>query len=531
MNPQSKYLENLNLRKRVTLSIILLYVFIGLPVWYQLTKVDQYDIRPLLQQERSSIDYLFKNEELSALSMKIPIFLNTSATAYKFPDLISSVQGEIDTLARSYKEDYGGISMKFEIKEVDEVANVNENYVVQLDHTDHVGNSIAMYEKLELTVHYNDKIVYDNALPFIIATSIVNNFFYKKNENCLANELDRSLSIMDNLSAVEYKPRVALNFNLVVDDNVMADWDLSSIDNTLFSEMIHPFIKMFENVYEFEIESNVFYNEDLNMNGVGSDVASVQAKLDYTRLDDNINFIDKDIENVINFAMVLTLSEQELLSYNIADWGSIYVCDKNLYLKDDFIYVDSKHLRPLLHTHLNKAFAKLTYSNGDFVMTSIDSFIKKGIISNINRINKNIKAVYDMVYSLPVYTDESLNEMIPAEFEPYVAKFMSRVFPSLSIPKRIYDQLREIVDKRDSLIEELAHGNTIDFKRYLKETFDVYLLSEETFYDHGMVMGGYKSIKHIIAIYLPLLGPMCSIAVGGFIQLLKNPRNDPLLKK
>lgn len=531
MNPHTKYLENLNLRKKVTLSIVLLYIFIGLPVWYQLTKVDQYDIRPLLQQEKPNIEYLFKNEEYANLSMKVPIFLNTSATVYKFPDLIPAVQSEIDTLTKTYQEEYGGISMKLEIKEMDDGSNMRENYVVQLDHTDHVGNSIAMYEKLELTVHYNDKTVYDNALPFIIATSIVNNFFYKKNENFLANELDRSLKFMDNLSAVEYKPRVVLNFNLVVDDNVMADWDLNNIDGALFNEMINPFVKLFENVYDFEIESNVFYNEDLNMNGIGNDIANVQANLDYTRLSDNINFIDKKIENVINFAMVLTSSEQDLLSYNIVDWGNIYVCDKDVYLKDDSIYVDSKHLQPLIQTHLNKVFAELTYSDGDFVMTSIDNFIKRGIISNINRINKNIKAVYDMVYNLPVYTDESLNELIPEEFEPYVAKFMNRVFPSLSIPKRIYEQLREIVDKRDSLIEELANGDNCDFKRYLKESFDVYVLSEETFYDHGMVMGGYKSIKHIIAIYLPLLGPMCSIAIGGFVQLVKKPREDPLIEK
>ncbi|SGZ39987.1 uncharacterized protein HGUI_02187 [Hanseniaspora guilliermondii] len=530
MNQQRKYLENLNLRKKVTLSIVLLYIFIGLPVWYQLTKVDQYDIRPLLQQEKSSIDYLFKDEDFTNLSLKIPIFLNTSETTYKFPDLIPSVQDEIDTLTRTYKEEYGGIPMSLEIKEMDELSNMDENYVVQLEHTDHVGNSIALYDKLELTVQYDDKTVHDNALPYIIAVSIVNNLFYKKNENFLANELDRSLSIMDNLSVVEYKPRVVLNFNLVVDDNVLANWDLNSIDNTLFNDLINPFIKLFENIYEFEIESNVFYNEDLNMNGVGHDIADVQAKLDYTRLNDNINFIDRDLENVINFAMVLTSSEQDSLSYNIVDWGNIYVCDKEMYLKDDSIYVDSKLIEPLLQTYLEKVFERLTYGNGDLVMNSIDLFIKRAIISNINRINKNIKAVYDMVYNLPVYTDESLNELIPEDLEPYVAEFMNRVFPSLSIPKKIYEQLREIVEKRDSLIDELANGDNVDFKRYLKESFDIYLLSERTFYDHGMVMGGYKSIKHIVAIYLPLLGPMCSIAIGGFIQLVKKPKEDPLLK-
>jgi len=459
--------------------------------------------------------------------------LNTSATEFKFPDLLPSVQKEIDTLTKTYKEEYGGIGLNLEINELGDGNNTNDNFVVQLEYTDHVGNSISLYEKLELTVQYDDKIVFDNGLPYIIAISIVNNFFYKKNEEFLANELDRTLKFMDN--SVEYKPKTILNFNLVVNDNILSDWDINYLNNGLYDELINPFVKLFNNVYDFKIESNIFYNEDLNLSELDGDIADVQAKLDYTRLSDNINFINKDMENVINFALVLTDKPKEntISSYNIPEWGSIFIYNdkiEDLVNENNLLYVNEELLEPLVYSFLQKAFERLTSSkDSSKVMDDINSFIIKGILSNIDRTNKNIKAIYDMVYTLPVYTDESLNELIPEELQPYVGEFMSRVFPSLSIPKKIYEQLKEIVEKRDLLINELEYNSNFDFKKYLKESFEVYDLSEKTFFDHEMVMGGFKSIKHIIAVYLPLLGPMCSIAIGGFIKLVKKPKQDPLL--
>ncbi|KAF0274116.1 hypothetical protein FOG51_01073 [Hanseniaspora uvarum] len=533
MSKESEYLSNLTLRKKVTLSIVLLYIFVGLPVWYHLTKVDQYDIRPLLQQQKPNIEYLFSGDTFTDIDLKIPIFLNTSATEFKFPDLLPSVQKEIDTLTKTYKEEYGGIGLNLEINELGDGNNTNDNFVVQLEYTDHVGNSISLYEKLELTVQYDDKIVFDNGLPYIIAISIVNNFFYKKNEEFLANELDRTLKFMDN--SVEYKPKTILNFNLVVNDNILSDWDINYLNNGLYDELINPFVKLFNNVYDFKIESNIFYNEDLNLSELDGDIADVQAKLDYTRLSDNINFINKDMENVINFALVLTDKPKEntISSYNIPEWGSIFIYNdkiEDLVNENNLLYVNEELLEPLVYSFLQKAFERLTSSkDSSKVMDDINSFIIKGILSNIDRTNKNIKAIYDMVYTLPVYTDESLNELIPEELQPYVGEFMSRVFPSLSIPKKIYEQLKEIVEKRDLLINELEYNSNFDFKKYLKESFEVYDLSEKTFFDHEMVMGGFKSIKHIIAVYLPLLGPMCSIAIGGFIKLVKKPKQDPLL--
>lgn len=533
MSKESEYLSNLTLRKKVTLSIVLLYIFVGLPVWYHLTKVDQYDIRPLLQQQKPNIEYLFSGDTFTDIDLKIPIFLNTSATEFKFPDLLPSVQKEIDTLTKTYKEEYGGIGLNLEINELGDGNNTNDNFVVQLEYTDHVGNSISLYEKLELTVQYDDKIVFDNGLPYIIAISIVNNFFYKKNEEFLANELDRTLKFMDN--SVEYKPKTILNFNLVVNDNILSDWDINYLNNGLYDELINPFVKLFNNVYDFKIESNIFYNEDLNLSELDGDIADVQAKLDYTRLSDNINFINKDMENVINFALVLTDKPKEstISSYNIPEWGSIFIYNdtiEDLVNENNLLYVNEELLEPLVYSFIQKAFERLTSSkDSSKVMDDINSFIIKGILSNIDRTNKNIKAIYDMVYTLPVYTDESLNELIPEELQPYVGEFMSRVFPSLSIPKKIYEQLKEIVEKRDLLINELEYNSNFDFKKYLKESFEVYDLSEKTFFDHEMVMGGFKSIKHIIAVYLPLLGPMCSIAIGGFIKLVKKPKQDPLL--
>lgn len=136
-----------------------------------------------------------------------------------------------------------------------------------------------------------------------------------------------------------------------------------------------------------------------------------------------------------------------------------------------------------------------------------------------------------MIHSLPVVTDESLNDLIPEEYQPYLEDFMNKFFPSLSIPQRINNQLNEVILKRDQLFDKFnSTGNTdAKFKEYLKDSFSFFKMSEDTFFDHNMVMGNYKSIKHIIAVYLPLLGPVCSLTISGAIRLLQKPKQDPLI--
>ncbi len=40
----------------------------------------------------------------------------------------------------------------------------------------------------------------------------------------------------------------------------------------LYDELINPFVKLFNNVYDFKIESNIFYNEDLNLGELDGDI-------------------------------------------------------------------------------------------------------------------------------------------------------------------------------------------------------------------------------------------------------------------
>ena len=578
------YRENLSLRRKASLSILLIYFFIGLPVWYHLTKVDQYELDPLMDSEKLKTPYLFKENNpkeesdfLKEINLKIPVYLNLTNTFYKFPDLLNSTQKEVDGLLGRYKDEYGFNSLNLSI-ELKDVGNTpaewfyeNNEYLVQLQHDSYMGNYIYLYEKLEVVVQYDDRSVYENVLPTLVANSILNHFFFEKIN--VANEFDRRLNLEKNIVDLKYTPKIKLVLNLIINDNLLADWDLKDFDQSkVMQEVLLPFMEMFEGVYKFEIESNILYNEDLNLKdwaGAADEIDDLQSQLDISRLSDRA-FVDNIEDRVLNFVVVFPenenleinnsnnsteetkedviisdkISNNKFLSYNLPEWGSVFIYKGLLSKleegKDlDSIYLKDSILEPLFITFLKEIFPILTSSKkkeeegGEQVVFSITKFIKKAILSNIYRTNKNIKAVYDMIYKLPVVTDESLNGLIPEEYQPYLQEFMNKFFPSLSIPQKIHSQLVEVISQRDILLEKLnTTGNTNDkFKQYLKESFSFYKLSEETFFDHEMVMGNYKSLKHVIAVYLPLLGPVCSITIGGVIQLLKKTKKDPLIEK
>ncbi|XBW35502.1 hypothetical protein QEN19_001075 [Hanseniaspora menglaensis] len=553
------YKKNQFLRKCSALSVVFIYLFIGLPVWYHLTKVDQYELEPLMKKEKLRTPYLFKenveiDEFLDEISVTLPVNLNLTNTYYKFPDLIQSTQKELTEMLERYKNEYkfNNLNLNIDLKEAGnktaEHFYQNKEYLVQLEHTDHMGNSISLYEKLEIIVQYNDESVYSNYLPTLIANSIVNHFFFDKIE--VGNEFDRYLTLENKLGNLKYKPTIKLAFNLIVNKNILAGWDLNSPStSSVIQNLFAPFTKMFEGIYKFKVETNILYNEDLKLetwSGEGDDIEELQSQLDVSRLIDN-ELGDPFQEKLLNFVVVLPenkhlvsdADEIKFLSYNLPEWGSVFVYRdliSSLGSDLDSIYLSDDLLEPIFYQFLKQIFPNLAGSdNGEEdekITLTITNFMVKATLNNIFRANKNIRAVYDMLHSLPVVTDESLNEMIPEELQPYLENFMNKFFPSLSIPQKIHDQLVEVITRRDYLLKKLAGNENVSskFAEYLHESFALYKLSDETFFDHEMVMGNYKSLKHIIAVYLPLLGPVCSIAVGGAIHLLKAPKKDPLLK-
>lgn len=542
--------------------MVFIYVFIGLPVWYHLTKIDQFDLEPLIEREKLKTPYLFNSnnvngntEFLQEVNLKVPVNLNLTNTYYKFPDLLQSTQNELDEKLSRYRNEYGfnNINLGIELQEVgDKPAEYfyeNNEYLVQIEHEDYMGNSISLYEKQEITVQYEDRSVYENFLPTLIATSILNHFFFEKIDE--ANEFDRVLNLEQEFETLTYTPKVKLSLNLILNKNILADWSLNDPSQSqVFEKLLLPFVTLFEGVYKFEIESNIIYNEDLNLEdwkGVVENIDDLQSQLDISSLSTNA-FVDGVEEKVLNFVVLFPENENlksndtkegaedAFLSYNLPSWGSVFIYKdllSELGTELDSIYLKDFLLEPLVYKFLKQIFPLLTASDGEDeqVVFAITKFVKKAILSNIYRTNKNIKAVYDMIHSLPVVTDESLNDLIPEEYQPYLEDFMNKFFPSLSIPQRINNQLNEVILKRDQLFDKFnSTGNTdAKFKEYLKDSFSFFKMSEDTFFDHNMVMGNYKSIKHIIAVYLPLLGPVCSLTISGAIRLLQKPKQDPLI--
>lgn len=241
--------SNKSLRLLVSLCFVVLYVLVGVPLWYKLTAVYR---APL------PVDYIrsLHDQKFHDVHVVIPVYIRSDT--YRFPDIHEAVQVQVNHLLDSL-EQYVPWSLEMrpysELNQVDDKLDVDEYHVVSLVLDDFVGYSIA-YDVKETTVFFDDHSVVSNDVPFYVAQTLIEHTFVLEKD-----QLAVDFTTRDDTTAISYSPNIHLSISLLTGDGYPISWE---IDRTL-KDYFTPMRRFLSPLVNFTVDTGIVYYNDLNL--------------------------------------------------------------------------------------------------------------------------------------------------------------------------------------------------------------------------------------------------------------------------
>ncbi|KAH3900349.1 related to GPI transamidase component GPI17 [Saccharomycodes ludwigii] len=503
-------------RRLVCITLILLYCFIGIPLWYKLTTVYR------AQLPTQYIKSLHENKHQD-IHMVIPVYLNFST--YKFPDLDKAVQAQTDSVISNIENGWD-VNWSLQLQNVNQ-NNLNyttdfykDKYVVQLILDDFVGCSVP-YDGKDTIVFYNEESILSNDLPFFIAQSLMEHTF-KLEYNLLRKGAQNGNKNGDSNIAIEYSPQVHISLSVLTGKGYPVSWEIEDILNEYFT----PFRKFISPVVNLTVDTEIIYYNDLNLNKLHNSIGNfthdpiiedLSAIIDLSELTGKNNYYANE-KSVLNLAIVFpehdlphslfkngspVTHENDTFavsSFLVPQWGSLIINEHAL--PSNPVKLSKAYLKPIIYKFSNEIFQLLGLS--DFKeslstpMLTIDSF------KRITTIYSNLDKSVDTLRSLVDMTEE---------------------LPQMAIPKQVADDVMEALDLRLEIVGFLNNPNDetdeLIWDIALRKSNELVDICEHAFFHKDMMQQNFVPQEHKIAVYLPLLGPISVVCFGGLIKSLK----------
>ena len=534
----------LKLRKSVAVVFLLLYVFIGIPLWYKLTTIYRATL---------PIEYIqsLHNDKFKEIHLTIPVFIKSDT--YRFPDIHDAVQIQVNHLLRS-KRHYVDWSLEifpYDKTLIDTEYDFNrDNYhVVDLVLDEFVGYTLP-HDSMVTTIYFTDESVASNDLPFFIAQILVEHTFQIEwNQWTLKpGQVEPNQYNNDHNSkqfAINYTPNIHLSISLLNGNGNPISWE---IDKSL-TKIFTPFRQLISPLYNFTVDTQIDHFNDLNLNQLNQidnptwhDLSHI---IDLSELSSNNYFVE---QNAINLVIVFpskdnslnglqflqdtnnkdgdnttansTSTSVEWGSFIVPRWGVLIVnkssVEANSLITEEYLNpILLKFIKDLLNllgiANNNNNNSEINNDDRDFEYTSpylvIDSVKRIRIIENLN---KSI----DTLWSLVKLTEQ---------------------FEQMTVPKEVLQDLTDALDTRLELIDLLnnpSKGSDMDWSKGLLMSNQIVKSCERAFFHGEMLQQNFFPQEHKLAVYLPLLGPLTVVIVSGLKAVFKEPHNnDQKLKK
>ncbi|QID83746.1 GPI transamidase component [Saccharomyces pastorianus] len=501
-------MSNANLRKWVGFCFIAIYLFVGVPLWYKLTTVYRASL---------PINYIesLQNDKFQDIHLVIPVYVKSDT--YRFPDIHDAVQVQVNHLLNSKEQrvpwslqilPYNETVQKLEDKD-------NQFHVVTLMLDEFIGYTSA-YDTKETVVYYDDAAVLSNDLPFFVAQTLVEHTFQL--EWTHLNKTNEDVST-NNQVAISYDPNIHLSITLLSGDGSPVAWEIEPTLTDYFS----PFRKFLSPLVNFTVDSSIVYHNDLNLHSLNGSSANVtwfdlSHTIDLSELS-SMTYYPED--SALNLAIVFpsvsstpnglafvngtqianSVIALDWNSYLVPQWGVIII-NKNPLQPNSVISED--YLEPMMYRFSTDIFQLLGLTEGSQELLSpyitIDSFKRLTILQNLD---KAIETLWSLVK-------------------------LTQQFQGMSIPREVSDNVVEALDLRLEIIDLLngpEKGGDIVWNNALRLSNELVKLCEKAFFNGEMVQQNFFPQEHMIAVYLPLLGPISAVLFFGFYNVMKE-KND-----
>lgn len=505
-------MPTLNMRKLSGLCILLLYVCIGVPLWYKLTTIFRAQL---------PINYInsLHESKFQDVHMVIPVYIKSSV--YRFPDLHTAVQTQINYLLDSKPQ---LIPWSLQVLPYDEdiIADANTRnvsyHVIDLVLDNDVGLYISR-DADETIVFFSDETVVSNDLPFFIAQTVVEYTFKLE-----FTRLGKYPILPPNNISIAYTPTVHLSLSLLTGDGNPVTWEIDSALKKYFS----PIRSMISPITNFTVDTNIIYYNDLNLHKLDNistvtwedishtlDLSELSTLNDYDELvslnlavvfpsnktDDGLDFITPTSISNSTFTNSTNLINWE--SFIVPRWGVLiinkYPYDNNTMLTDDYLSTvletfseDLLRLLDLSDEHINFATPYITLNSYKRLLT----------LHNMDR-------AVETIWSLSRLTQNFKQMSIPSEV-------LSNVNKALHLRLEIAD-----------LLNNPLLGDNKLWSQVLVMSNELVELCESAFFHGEMVQQNFLPQEHKIAVYLPLLGPISIIVIFGFMKVAREEGTVP----
>lgn len=294
-------------------------------------------------------------------------------------------------------------------------------------------------------------------------------------------------------------------FNLFVENGKPVAWDIEEA-----VEAMNPVFEALKDYANFKVSTQIQYYSKLR-SSPSYDEGLKANILKKDELPTFINFGDwnlyaHDINPSINFILFFSKSNYEKIplivegsttnSFLIPQWGGVHIFNNDMPVLGDSVFkLSARRLQPIFEIFTSQLFELIGVpKHPESPWIRIDSLKRITTLKNLKRSLENLSSLIKL--------SNSLNEIsIPESTKLHAEQAL-----------RFYNQSIES-------LEELNFENAIKYASQSVES------SDKAFFEKEMVQQAYFPSEHKLAVFLPLLGPLCSIVLIGVLKALKDRKS------
>lgn len=479
-------------RSRIILVMAIFVLLFGAPLFVYTTRVHRAELPVNLLNDRlASFDDLVK--------FLVPIYVNTTS---------QSTIADIQMAAEEYLVSNTALALSWGVRFEPYTEDINsyEHYVLTLIEDNSIENKDAA-KSFVLSPYSKGVTVF---LPSLDAQStsqyicevLFNQVFHEEIASMSSLKLDSSTSDMSFPYSTEYN----VVFNLFVQDGSPVTWDIESallLMQPIFHALKHycAFKVSTQIHYYSKLKNDVVYNEELKANVLSQNDLSTfinfgEWNLNSHEKSPSINFIIyfKDL-NHKNIPLLVEGSKTN--SFAIPQWGGVHIYNPPMpLLNGSRLHISEKQLHGILDIFASHLFELLGVPSSPVSpLMRIDTFQRLSTYKNLRRSLDNLYALVKLSNSLS----------------------------GISIPEATKSNVLDSLRLYDQAVNNLQQA---DFALALENAGQSLGSSDKAFFEKEMLQQAHFPNEHKLAVFLPLLGPICSIVIFGIIKRLKGWRKE-----
>lgn len=484
------------IRRAIVAIVALTVVALGVPIFFYTTAIHRAEL-PTLEVATEALEFL------NSVHFSIPVYLELPNSQEAF---ITKAQHLLDSrLAEEYPH-LAGI-WRLELHRATS-STASDDYRVKFEHLDKEDASEAFYIlpfSRTTVLHTSHRVAIANKVDDFLVLILLDEVFGAELSQ-LGRLVKTGARAADHDVIVPYSSAYNLVFSLLVENGRSVEWDIEQALG-----LLRPVLSKLHHFANFSISSQIQYYSWLDHQPKYDDekraYVFAESELPTFINSGDWNLITHDIRPSINFLTYfaasnyenrpLVIENSDTNSFLVPQWGGVSIYNKGMpILRDSNVRIGTDELRPILEIFTSQLFELLGVPHGPKSL-----LIRVDAVSRITAF-QNLKKALDNLVSLVKLT-ESLSE--------------------ISIPELTKTHVQESLKYYHQAVDKVAGG---DYYGAMTDSARSLERSDNAFFEKEMVQQAYFPSEHKLAVFLPLLGPVCTIVTLGLVKLVKDIKEE-----